>query len=53
MAQNVHAAREGDAILHPPLAAELMSALAEAVVYAAATALVAAAIIIAGWLFFT
>jgi len=44
MAQNVHAAREGDAILHPPLAAELMSALAEAVVYAAATALVAAAI---------
>ncbi|WP_034126344.1 MULTISPECIES: PAAR domain-containing protein [Pseudomonas] len=44
MAQNVHAAREGDAILHPPLAAELMSALAEAVVYAAATAVVAAAI---------
>ncbi|WP_241492883.1 PAAR domain-containing protein, partial [Pseudomonas endophytica] len=44
MAQNVHAAREGDAILHPSLAAEMMSAVTEAIVYAAATALAGAAI---------
>lgn len=47
MAQTVHAAREGDAILHPSLAAEMISAIAEAVIYAAATAAVAAAISLA------
>ncbi|MFK0087455.1 RHS repeat-associated core domain-containing protein [Pseudomonas sp. NPDC090755] len=44
MAQLVHAAREGDAILHPSLAAEMISAVAEAVIYAAATAAVTAAV---------
>lgn len=44
MAQNVHAAREGDAILHPPLLAELASAVGEVIIYAAATAVVGAAI---------
>ncbi|NIE75851.1 type IV secretion protein Rhs, partial [Pantoea sp. Ap-967] len=47
MAQTVHAAREGDAILHPSLAAEMLSAIAEAAIYAAATAAVAAAISLA------
>jgi PAAR motif. len=47
MAQTVHAAREGDAILHPSLAAEMLSAFAEAAIYAAATAAVAAAISLA------
>ncbi|MHC6224503.1 PAAR/RHS domain-containing protein [Pseudomonas sp. X10] len=41
---DLHAAREGDLILHPPLMAELISGLTEAVIYAAATAAVAAAI---------
>ncbi|MEG0245118.1 MAG: DUF6531 domain-containing protein, partial [Pseudomonas sp.] len=44
MAQIVHAAREGDAILHPSVYAEIISAVAEAVIYAAATAAVTAAI---------
>lgn len=47
MAQTVHAAREGDEILHPSLAAEMISAIAEAVIYAAATAAVAAAVSLA------
>ena len=42
MAQIVHAARMGDEILHPSLIAEMVSAVAEAVIYAAATAAVAA-----------
>lgn len=44
MGDSLHAAREGDLILHPPLMAELVSGLTEAVIYAAATAAVAAAI---------
>jgi len=44
MDDSLHAARQGDLILHPPLMAELVSTLTEAVVYAAATAAVAAAI---------
>ncbi|WP_082420913.1 MULTISPECIES: RHS repeat-associated core domain-containing protein [unclassified Pseudomonas] len=44
MAQDLHAARKDDLILHPPLMAELTSALTEAVVYAAATAAVGAAL---------
>ncbi|TFF42755.1 RHS repeat-associated core domain-containing protein [Pseudomonas sp. RIT623] len=44
MDDSLHAARQGDLILHPPLMAELVSALSEAVIYAAATAAVAAAI---------
>ena len=47
MAQIVHAARMGDEILHPSLIAEMVSAVAEAVIYAAATAAVAAAISLA------
>lgn len=47
MAPIVHAARMGDDILHPSLAAELISAVAEAAVYAAATAVVASAITLA------
>ncbi|WP_369987353.1 RHS repeat-associated core domain-containing protein [Pseudomonas xanthosomatis] len=44
MDDSLHAAREGDRILHPPLAAELVSGLVEAAVYAAAVAAVGAAI---------
>ena len=44
MAQIVHAARQGDAILHPSLLAELISAAVETVIYAAAALAVTAAI---------
>ncbi|MCO7520894.1 MULTISPECIES: RHS repeat-associated core domain-containing protein [unclassified Pseudomonas] len=44
MDDSLHAARQGDLILHPPLMADLVSAVSEAVIYAAATAAVAAAI---------
>jgi RHS repeat-associated protein len=44
MDDSLHAAREGDLILHPPLAAELVSGLVEAAVYAVAVAAVGAAI---------
>lgn len=44
MDDSLHAAREGDLILHPPLAAELVSGLVEAVVYGVAVAAVGAAI---------
>ncbi|MBI6926736.1 PAAR/RHS domain-containing protein [Pseudomonas putida] len=47
MAQIVHAARQGDEILHASLMAEMISAVAEAVIYAAATAAVAAAVSLA------
>lgn len=47
MAPIVHAARLGDDILHPSLAAELISAVAEVAIYAAATAVVASAITLA------
>ncbi|QXH45336.1 RHS domain-containing protein [Pseudomonas xanthosomatis] len=44
MDDSLHAARLGDFILHPPLAAELVSGLVEAAVYAAAAVAVGAAI---------
>ncbi|WP_369990261.1 RHS repeat-associated core domain-containing protein [Pseudomonas xanthosomatis] len=44
MDQNLHAARLGDLIVHPPLAAELASALTEAIIYGAAAIAVGAAI---------
>ncbi|MFG0410010.1 RHS repeat-associated core domain-containing protein [Pseudomonas sp. FYR_11] len=47
MAQIAHAARKGDEILHPSLLAEMVSAVAEAAIYAAATVAVAAAISLA------
>ena len=47
MAQIVHAARQGDAILHPSLIAELISATVEAVIYGAAALAVTAVICLA------
>ena len=47
MAQIVHAARQGDAILHPSLIAELISATVEAVIYGAAALAVGAVICLA------
>ncbi|QXH37040.1 hypothetical protein [Pseudomonas muyukensis] len=37
MDDSLHAARKGDLILHPPLMADLVSAVSEAVIYAAVT----------------
>jgi hypothetical protein len=48
MDQNLHAARLGDLIVHPPLAAELASALTEAIIYGAAAIAVGAVVAVVG-----